>query len=355
MRVFSFLLMALILTSTHVWAQGGIEKKLAQPIHIIDAAHIKQNDTVYHLWGTELPPTNTLRTDTLAEKSLRQLIGRDSLTCFVYAQGAMPSAQCFNEKSTDISESIISKGFTLANRMQIVGTDYEVPYLNAQKRAQNASLGLWTVDTTVVDNFALLQESSRVVTLLLFAIFVVLVIVIIVATLISKRSMDRVYLTLNQTIQVITKEASIRRKEQEMVGVMLNAELKTNQSKIEAFLVIYKDLLKTLNDQYADHKYRRTGEVVRTAPALDRFIFDANVDKLEALDSDLAPLVIDFYGRIETNPDYNNLEPDMSHETAVSIVEEAVKKAQSLSQDIAPLIERFDSKGYTSVNLVFSN
>ena len=336
-------------------AQVGTEKTLAQPIHIIDAAHIKHNDTIYHLWGTEIPSANALTTDTLAQKSLRQLIGRDALTCFIYSQNPIASAQCFNAQSTDISQSIISKGFALANRVQIVGTDYEVPYLNAQKRAQNANLGLWTVDTMLTDNFAVLHESAHVLTVLIFIIFIALIIIIIIATLISKRSMDRVYLTLNQTIQVITKEASTRRKEQELVGVMLNAEMKTNQSKIDAFLVIYKDLLKTLNDPYADHKYLRTGEVVRTAPALDRFIFDANVDKLEALDSDLAPLVIDFYGRIETNPDYNNLEPDMSHETAVQIVEDAVKKAQALSTDIDTLVERFDSKGYTSVNLVFSN
>ncbi len=171
----------------------------------------------------------------------------------------------------------------------------------------------------------------------------------------SKQNLDRIYLSLTQSNQLYNNEAQTRKKEQELAAIMIHAELKSNHSKVEAFLIIYQDLLDTLRDPSTDHKYMHSGEIVRSAPALDRYIFDANLDKMGALGDELAPRVINFYNKIETDPPYTNLEPDMSHEAALTIVENVVQRAQSLKNEIETLTESFDDKGFKSVNLALSN
>lgn len=346
----------LMLAALPVWAQSGVEVTLNQPIHVVDGARIKQGGDIYHLWGTAPPGPDALIGAQDQHGALKVLVGRGPLTCFVYdRRDAVISAQCFNAQSVDLSQAMISQGYVLADRAAVMGTNYEAPYLKAEADARAGGKGVWQVDTSLHDNFETLQSDFRVLNILVFVLFILTVFIIVIAALLNKRSYDRIYLTLNQTIHLMTKEAKVRQREHELVAVMLQAELKTNQSKIDAYLVIYEDLLKTLNDPYADHKYLRAGEIVRSAPALDRYVYDANTSKLDALGEDLIPRVIDFYNRVEIDPPYSNLEPDMDHETAVEIVQGVVDKAKALRQDINEIIDLFDNKGFTSVNLMLSN
>lgn len=340
------------------FAQSTIETVLPPPVYAVNATHIKHGNALYHLWGTRMPAAQAMHDESARYKALENLIGRSALTCFIsrQADAASPGeAQCFNGQSVDLSQAMIKQGLALADRATLLGTNHESAYLNAEKTAQTMHAGLWRVDTSLLQSFDSLRGDLRTITVLAFAFFVVILIGIIVAAFLNHRSAERIYLALNQTIQLITKEAKIRQRELELVAVMIHAELRTNQSKIEAFLVIYEDLLKTLSDPYADHKYLRSGEIVRSAPALDRFIYDANVDKLDALGEDLIPRVVAFYGHAETDPPYNDLTMDMDHESAFKIVQNVVENARKLNADVNEIIELCDAKGFTSVNLMLAN
>ncbi len=126
---------------------------------------------------------------------------------------------------------------------------------------------------------------------------------------------------------------------------MLEAELKANKSKIEAYLVIYKEMLTSLQDSKREPEYKKAGDIVQLQPALDRSVFDGNTDKMDLLGRRLASAVIHFYARIKTNPDYVNLEPEAPLDEVLERVEKAVKNAEFLDKQLGKLIDAFSQQG----------
>lgn len=338
-------------------AQSGIEIPLSHPIHVIDSTHIKQQGMIYHLWGTQASLDQQAASDAQpAVEFLTRLIGRGDLTCFVYEHGDdVSQAQCFNDQSVDLSLSVIQSGLAFADRSAVVGTTYETPYIQAEQAAQDARSGLWASSNAQSQVLRDMKHDIAHLTRFSFILFIITLVAIAITIFLNKVAFDRIHLILNQTMQLLSNEAKLRKREQDLTAVMINSELKTNQSKIDAYLVIYEDLLDTLNDPYADHRYLRSGEVVRSAPGMERSIYDANTYRMDALGEDLIARVVDFYSRVETDPPYNNLTPDMTHETAVDIVTQAVKNARSLKNDLEDILEIFKNKGFVSINLMLSN
>lgn len=332
------------------------EMILPAPVFAVAPDRIVYDGRSYALWGAFLPAFDRSLYKSALD-TLQSSIERNTLTCLLYAtkpQDSAQPAQCFNESDQDIGLHMIKRGFLAAQREALQGTPYEESYLRAEREARTANLGIWNTQDPYLEHFQDLKNTLTLQTVMIVVVFLLLGGALFVTFMISLKRFRLISDELTHSTQLLNRDIRLRKRETDLITVMLLAELKTNQSKVDAFLVIYRDLLRTLQDPYADHKYLRTGEVVRTAPALDRYIYDANVGKLDGLEPDLVDTLITFYGQIDPNPPYSNLEPHMDIKDAIEIVGAVVNTAESLKSNVDKLVHQLEEQGHTAVGVAFA-
>jgi len=162
------------------------------------------------------------------------------------------------------------------------------------------------------------------------------------------RGFQKVIAAQNQNMDMVTRERQLRDKERKIFATMLDSEIKANKSKIEAYLVVYEEMLKDLTNTERSPKYKKTGDIVQAQPALGRSVFDRNANKLDILGDSLSSEVIHFYARIKSSPDYINLEPDTPDEEALAVVEKALKDAGRLNKIADRLIDSLGQRGHSA-------
>lgn len=133
-----------------------------------------------------------------------------------------------------------------------------------------------------------------------------------------------------------------KNNERFIIGKILESEIKTNKSKIEAYLIVYEEKLEALNDTETQPYYRKSGDLIQRQPALERSVFDHNKEKLDVLGEELYSQVVHFYARIKTQPDYFNLESDTSLDDAIGMISCFVNNAKALETVAADLIQSLD-------------
>lgn len=126
------------------------------------------------------------------------------------------------------------------------------------------------------------------------------------------------------------RENELRTRERVVIAASLESEMLANKTKIEAFLLIYQELLRSLKDPGKAPKYKLGGEIVHEKPALSRNIFDAYIARLELFGPTIAGELAELYAQIEEDPEYITLTPDMNTDVAINMVERIVTNAKNL-------------------------
>ena len=135
----------------------------------------------------------------------------------------------------------------------------------------------------------------------------------------------------------MAQEDRMRSREKYVLATMLEAELASNRGKLEAFMVINRDLLNSLKnakEQSIQHKYQVSSEIVQNKPGLTRSVFDGNTDKLELLGQHIVKDVVDLYENVNTESTYLTLEQDLSIEEAIGKVQRIVLEAEAMMEPI---------------------
>lgn len=127
------------------------------------------------------------------------------------------------------------------------------------------------------------------------------------------------------------REDDLKAREKLVIAAAIEGELTANQSKLQAFLVVYQEMLRNLKEPTRAPKYKQPGEIIHEKPALSRSIFDAYADKLALLGEVMARDLAHIYAEMETDPTYKTLSDDLSTDQTIHIVERIVENAQSLS------------------------
>jgi hypothetical protein len=179
---------------------------------------------------------------------------------------------------------------------------------------------------------------SFVLFLLVAATFTALAIIIM-------RGFKSVIQAQNDNLEMMGRERHLKNMERGIVATMLDSEMKANKSKIEAFIVVYEEMLRSLRDTSKEAKYKSSGDIVQKQPVLSRSVFDRNTDKLDVLGRKLSSDLIHFYARVKTNPEYVNIEPEMSLTQATEVVQSSVSRAKKLNELIETLLEEFEKSG----------
>lgn len=290
------------------------------------------------LWGIEALDGSSAFLKLKSRTALDDKIEGKPVSCFIKDRtGDEVLAQCVNANEEDLSLFMIQQGFVSVDRAAVFGTIFERPYIDAENQARQAGRGIWIESTATAekklpfDGFFL----GGVIVLLLFLVGLMAIALFIM------RGFRNVVDVQNQSIDLASRERSIREKEKYIIASMLDAEIRSNKAKIEAYIAIYEEMLADFEDKSTQPKYKRSGDIVQKQPVLNRSVFDGNTDKLDLLGREAASDIIHYYARIKTMPDYETLEPDTSLKKAKETVTNALEGAKKLDQISDVILEDF--------------
>jgi endonuclease YncB( thermonuclease family) len=315
------------------------EFDITRPFRAVDPQTLRAEGLYIHLWGVRPAQTSETPLQLKALDLMDSLIQEQQVTCHVVG-GAMPElvARCATQNNQDLGLELLRAGYAVVDRRQTYDSVFASAYEKAQESARLSSKGVWTyVNQDSQDQNSLipawLKPHMNVllpVALVLFP-FGGLMIVALIMWYWLKRMADLQQMEAEQSSR---KEEMLQTRERQVLISTLEGELLENKNKIEAFLVIYGDMLRSLQDTTEVPKYQQGGDIVQKHPGFGRTVFESNVNKLSLLDMKLAGLVSKLYSAMPKEQEYINLEPDVSLETAVKLVEKVLKEAEAL---LAPI------------------
>ena len=295
------------------------------------------------LWGVEPLSQAGVRLGLQAVEALGSQIGDGNIQCEYKTRTAEAIvAQCENEEGLDLGLYMLQNGYVGVDRSVIYGSVLEEAYLQAQSSAVQSGVGVWggfDRDAAGASDLKSMLIMGSVLLLTLALAFGTL-------TYFIMRGFRSVIHAQTANTDMISRERALKDKEREIFAMMLDSEIKANKSKIEAYIVVYDEMLKALKNTDKPPPYKKAGDLVQAQPALDRAVFDHNTDKLDILGERLSSEVVHFYARIKTKPDYINLEPETPLDEATEIVEKALHNGQRLSKLAGRLIDSFGHGGH---------
>ncbi len=316
-------------------------KEITYDVRVIDSVSLLSGKTQIYLWGIEKIKSDSTVFNLKTRKALEDKIGGKQITCTIKARSTSSSrirAQCINDREEDLSLFLLQYGYVTADRGDIYGSVYEEPYLSAENKAQSDNKGIWGDKSSSSFLEGSEDNSFMKFALLLMGIFIT---ALGVLSFYIMRNFSKVVDVQNHSMDLAVRERKIKDKEKYVIASMIYAEVKSNKSKIDAYLMLYEETLRGLNDLNRTPKYQDTGDIVQKQPSLDRAVFDGNTYKLDLFGSRIASDIIHYYARIKTISDYEEIKPDMPKVEVVSIIKSVIDNAAKVNDVSDRLIELF--------------
>ena len=342
--LFFFILFGCFLANSFVFARAEDEPSFKTLMRATDAVSALAGESTVVLWGVEAAEESGAAVKLRARSALDQLMGGQAVKCQLKKRrGSILVAQCLNHDDVDLGLYMLQNGFVTVDRAAVFGSVFEGPYVQAEEAARQKAVGIWVEGGGASDGHvgSFVFSLGLVLFLAGLAVFAVLSVLIM-------RGFQRVVDAQNKNMEMSARERALKDKERRIFATMLDSEIKANKSKIEAYLVVYEEMLKSLRDSTVAAKYKSAGDIVQKQPALSRSVFDRNTDKLDVLGDQLSSDVIHFYARIKSKADYTNIEPDMPLHEVIEVVETAMRNARRLDKISDRLIDLFAQAGLAS-------
>lgn len=306
-----------------------------------DNATLRTNKYTVKLWGITLPDVEQSLHKVKVKLYLDDQIGNQPIRCSVAKwSGNTALAQCINAQEKDLALSLIEAGLAFANRSAIASQPQESAYVQAEQDARNASRGLWSYvnPEPSIFNFDELPPKQ------LKNFYIVMGVIVggpLLATILMGlfvlNGLGRMQKDVRRYIdRGKANEAEVAKREKLVIAAALEGEMTANRSKIDAFTLIYKEMLKSLKDPSKTPKYKSSGEVIHQTPTLARVVYDQYHDKISLFEPALVKNLSEIYARVKAESEYYNLEPETPLPEAISKVERVIKNAQEL----IPLIDK---------------
>ncbi len=344
---FVFVVIAALLlgTNLHAFAQDSEKPKIfSTKMRALDAGSLLAGDTKILLWGVRSIDNLPVLLAEKARIALDDVIAGKDVKCELKTRFEdYLLAQCVNSNDQDLGLLMIQEGFVSVERGLVYGSVFEKPYLQAEQKARNEKVGIWSIDHSSASQNAIFKGSWLLIVVVV--LFIAIMTAFGILTIIIMRGFEKVIEAQNLNIEMLGRERVLKNKERAVVVSMLSSEIKANKSKIEAYLVVYEEMLADLRNPQRQPKYKKTGDILQKQPALERAVFDRNTDKIDVLGDELSSEVIHFYARIKTKPDYVNLEPNMPLDEAIALVQRSVENAKRMNKIADNLIDSFNDGG----------
>lgn len=311
------------------------------PMRAVDPMTLRAEGSILRLWGIKPAQTAETPLELKALELMDRLIQEQIVTCKV--AGGTPVemvARCTAAGGQDLALELLRNGYVVVDRRQTYNSVFATAYEKEQDAARVAGKGVWALvkedaanktDSSGVPKWLSQHMSVLVPLALIFGPFGGLALVAGIMWYWLKRMASAQEQESEQTSR---KEAILLNRERQVLISTLEGELSENKNKIEAFLVIYGDMLRGLQDSNEVPKYQQGGDIVQKHPTFGRAVFEANVSKLSLLDIKLAGQISKLYAAMPKEQEYINLEPTVPLDTAVKLVEKVLKEAETLLDPI---------------------
>lgn len=315
--------------------------RILRPMRAIDQQTLRAEGVTIRLWG--IMPAQTYETP-LALKALDvmdKLIQEQLVNCKIVG-GVMPEliGRCSTQNNQDLALELLGRGYAIVDRQQTYDSVFATGYEKAQEAARLNSRGIWAMVNReerpdLTPKWLQPYMTFILPMALIFGPFLGLVIIALIAHG-WLRSIARAQAA--ETVSAHKKESALEARERQVLVTTLEVELAENKNKIEAFLVIYGDMLRALNDPSEEPKYRQVGDIVQKHPNFSKTVFEANVNKLSLLDIKMAGQISKLYAMLPDEAEYINLDQNVPVNTAVKLVEKVLRETEELLEPLNALI-----------------
>ena len=324
-------------------AVPGLPDRIKRPMRAVDPMTLRGEGYSIRLWGIKPAQTSETPLELQALDRMDSLIQEGEVDCKIMPGSQMPDllGRCISQSHQDLAIELLSSGFVIVDRRQTYNSIFATAYEQAQEKARLSSAGVWSFVNKANDpkNGLPGWMQPYVSVVLPIALIVGPFGGLLLVSLIMWYWLKRMASAQEQeSEQSSRKEAMLLTRERQVLVSTLEGELIENKNKIEAFLVIYGDLLRTLKDPNEVPKYQQGGDIVQKHPSFSKTVFEANVNKLSLLDIKLAGKVSKLYSSMPKDQEYINLEPGVPLDTAVQLVEKVLKEAEAMLVPINAVI-----------------
>lgn len=324
--------------------QMRLPEQISRPAIAIDPTTLRAEGVVIHLWGIKPAESSETPLELKALDLMDKLIQEQQVTCKIMGGTFVEMmARCTTQSTQDLGLELLEAGYVVVDRRQTYNTVFASSYEKAQEDARVKGAGVWALvkneedqkDSNGIPGWLQPHMSVLIPMALIFGPFGGLLIVSLIMWYWLKRM---VYVQEQEAEQTSRKEALLVNRERHVLISTLEGELTENKNKIEAFLTIYGDMLRSLKDTTEVPKYQQSGDLVQKHPSFSRAVFEANVAKLSLLDIKLAGQVSKLYSSMPKEQEYINLEPNVPLDTATKLVEKVLRDAETLVEPVNALI-----------------
>lgn len=317
--------------------------RIIRPMRAIDPMTLRAEGATIRLWGVKPAQSSETQLEIRALDMMDKLIQEQQVNCKITG-GEMPEliGRCSARNNQDLALELLGNGYAIVDRHQTYDTVFATGYEKAQEAARLAGKGVWTLVRQTSDQRGLglpkwLEPHIGVIlplAIIFGPLFGLLVIALVARQSLRAMSENQ----LRELEQAHQKELTLQSREREVLLTTLEGELTENKNKIEAFLVIYGDMLRSLQDTGEEPKYMQVGDIVQKHPIFNKTVFEGSVDKLSLLDITLAGRLSKFYAALPKEAEYINLDQSVPLDTAVKLVEKVLQDVESLLAPISEII-----------------
>lgn len=298
---------------------------------------LKTREGLIRLWGINDQIINDTVYGLKAKAYIDDLIGNAPIECQAKARindGVV--AYCVNSENTDIALELIRAGLAVTNRYELrapADKSFLERYSTAEGQSRAAKYGMWSTGIGGPTSKEAKANFEPKDILMIAGVFLGPIIGMLFVAAILFFGLDRMTKLQKMQIQMSQQnEKELRNREKFVLAASLESEINTNRAKIDAFILIYEDMLRNLRDTTKTPKYKQSGDIIHQRPSLSRAVYDANLDRMDLVGTQIFTELSDIYAKIDPNPDYYTLEPDTP-------IEQVIDKVQKILRQVNDLIE----------------
>lgn len=317
-----------------------LPERIIRPMRAVDPITLRAEGFSIRLWGIKPAQSGDTPLELRALDLMDSLIQEQQVNCKIEG-GAIPEliGRCTVQTSQDLALELLNNGFVVVDRHQTYNTVFATNYAKAEESARNQGNGVWAFVKRDGDGTGGIPKWMQSEVLLPLVLFGGPFFGLLLVGFVLWRFMDKITNSQSsETKHAEHKEAMLQTRERQVLVSTLEGELMENKNKIEAFLVIYGDMLRSLQDGAETPKYQQVGDIVQKHPSFSKTVFEANVAKLSLLEMKLAGHVSKLYSALPKEQEYINLDQNVPLDTAVKLVEKVLKEAENLLAPINQVI-----------------
>jgi len=331
-------------TTAQQQAATRLPDRIIRPMRAVDPITLRAEGFAIRLWGIKPAQSADTPLELQALDLMDTLIQEQQVNCKIEG-GIMPElvGRCTVQSNQDLALELLSNGYVIVDRRQTYNTVFATAYSKAEEEARRDGKGVWAsmMNDKAGKGIPKWMQSETILPLVLFGgPLIGFLLVAFVLWVFMNRVTDS---QSSGSREAEHKEALLQTRERQVLVSTLEGELAENKNKIEAFLVIYGDMLRSLREGTETPKYQQVGDIVQKHPSFSKTVFEANVGKLSLLEMKLAGHLSKLYSAMPKEQEYINLDQSVPLETAVKLVEKVLKEAEDLLAPINLVIQELQA------------